>query len=163
MDTLEIERILKNQLKGVFTGVYPEDRLPRVLRRPLAIVVNTDPSDLPGRHWVAVWISRDGFGEHFDTRGIPPEPPLRRYLERMAPKGFIHNKRRIQSGFTTICGMYVIEFLISRRRNPRLKYDRLLQTLYPFSDPFQNDLETYRRFQEQYGDKQRPLIDLRYT
>lgn len=163
MDTLEIGKILKSQLKGVFTGVYAEDELPQVLRRPFGLVINTDPSYLPGKHWTSVWINRYGYGEFFDTRGVGPEPPVRRYLERMAPKGFVYNKRRIQSDISTICGMYVIEFLISRRRNPRMEFELLLRRLYPYEDTFQNDVETYRRFQERYGDKARPLFDIRYV
>jgi hypothetical protein len=49
--------ILKNDpfTKTVFTDVLPSNRLPREIRkRPRGYILNTDPSDKPGSHWVAV-------------------------------------------------------------------------------------------------------------
>lgn len=162
MDTLEIESILKRRLRGVFSGVYAEDELPPIVLRPLAMVINTDPSSLPGRHWTAVYIDNSGYGQFFDTRGLPPDRPVRSYLNKKAPRGYVYNRRRIQSSISTICGMYCVEWLITRHRNPRISFENLLNKLYPFEDSWLNDVETYRRFQELYGDKKRPLIDLRY-
>ena len=161
MDTKEIESILKFRMKGVYVGVYASDELPQIIRRPLAIVINTDPSDKPGTHWTALYITREGYGEFFDTRGIAPDHRVRSYLNKKAPRGFEYNQRRIQSPVTTICGMYCIEFLVTRHYHPRLSFSTILRYLYTFEDPWLNDLETYKRFQETYGEKPRPLIDVR--
>ena len=58
--------ILKNDpfTKTVFTDVLPSDRLPREIRkRPRGYILNTDASDMPGSHWIAMYITEDGKGE----------------------------------------------------------------------------------------------------
>ena len=52
MNSEQIERELKDY-KPLFLGVYSSDRLP-TNRRGLPIS-NTDPSHLPGTHWIAIY------------------------------------------------------------------------------------------------------------
>ena len=41
-----------------FCGVFPSDKLPQTIEKyPCGIVANTDPSDKPGEHWIALFIS----------------------------------------------------------------------------------------------------------
>jgi hypothetical protein len=64
--------ILKNDpfTKTVFTDVLPSDRLPLEIRkRPRGYILNTDPSDKPGSHWVAMYLTEDGKGEFWDSYG----------------------------------------------------------------------------------------------
>ena len=72
MDTREISDILKRDrfTKHHFRGVFACDQLPKqYMPRPSALVINTDPADKPGQHWVAIYITRDGVGEYFDSYG----------------------------------------------------------------------------------------------
>jgi hypothetical protein len=67
--------ILKNDpfTKTVFTDVLPSDRLPREIRkRPGVYIINTDPSDKPGWHWVAIYFTEVGKGEFWDWYGQAP-------------------------------------------------------------------------------------------
>ena len=67
--------ILKNDpfTKTVFTNVLPSDRLPREIRkRPRGYVLNTDASDMPGSHWIAMYLTEDGKGEFWDSYGQAP-------------------------------------------------------------------------------------------
>ena len=45
------------QLKPVFYGTVACDRLPKrpVKTQRQGYIVNTDPHDQPGQHWLAVW------------------------------------------------------------------------------------------------------------
>ena len=45
------------QLKRSFYGTVACDRLPKspVKTQPQGYIVNTDPHDQPGQHWLAVW------------------------------------------------------------------------------------------------------------
>ncbi len=44
-----------------FIGTYSRDRLPKIVESlPVGLVVNTDPSDQPGQHWVAIFINKRG-------------------------------------------------------------------------------------------------------
>ena len=49
------------QLKPVFYGTVACDRLPKspVKTQPQGYIVNTDPHDQPGQHWLAVWTDRN--------------------------------------------------------------------------------------------------------
>ena len=70
MDTLIIRKLLS--IFPCFKGVYPLDLIPSVKKMPSAIIINTHPSHKPGEHWVCVLIDKYGFGEYFDSFGLPP-------------------------------------------------------------------------------------------
>ena len=55
-----------------FDGVFSADSLPE---KPRLLVVNTDPANQPGRHWVCMSV-KDGYGEYFDSFGLPPTANL---------------------------------------------------------------------------------------
>jgi hypothetical protein len=59
MNALEINNYLKNcpQFKGT------QDMLPKINQLPPGIVINTDPSNKPGEHWVAMYIDINGVGD----------------------------------------------------------------------------------------------------
>jgi hypothetical protein len=75
MNSLQIMNILKNDpfTKTVFTNVLPLDRLPHETRKKRrGYILNTDPSDKPGLHWVAMYLTEDGKGEFWDPYGQAP-------------------------------------------------------------------------------------------
>ena len=75
MNSLQIVNILKNDplTKTVFTDVLPSNRLPREIRkRPRGYILNTDPSDKVGSHWVAIYFTEDDRGEFRDSYGQAP-------------------------------------------------------------------------------------------
>ena len=119
MDTHQIDSILKKDrfTKHDFRGVYACDQLPkRYVPRPSAFVVNTDPSTLPGEHWVAIYITRDGEGEYFDSYGQPVKlPEIKTFLKKNARRTY-HNRRPLQGPWTAVCGQYCIFFLLQRCR-----------------------------------------------
>jgi len=49
------------QLKPVFYVTVACDRLPKTPRKktPQGYIVNTDPHDQPGQHWLAVWTDQN--------------------------------------------------------------------------------------------------------
>jgi len=73
----QIERFLRQCLPD-FDGVFSIDTLPE---NPRLLECNTDPSNEPGRHWVAMCV-RDGRGEFFDSFGRAPNAIFERYLNR---------------------------------------------------------------------------------
>jgi len=48
-------------LKPYFYGTVACDRLPKTPRKntPQGYIVNTDPHDQPGQHWLAVWTDQN--------------------------------------------------------------------------------------------------------
>jgi hypothetical protein len=113
MDTLVIRKLLKNF--PCFRGVYPLDLIPNVKQRPLALIVNTHPSNKPGEHWVSIVIDNDGFGEYFDSFGLPPlHVEIIQYLDKNCENGWRFNPLALQNTKSTTCGHYCVLYVIFR-------------------------------------------------
>lgn len=74
MNTAELTSVV-NQFSSRthFYGVLASDQLPRVPVRDVAsmMIVNTHPSNQPGEHWLAIYITDDGIGRFYDSFGNP--------------------------------------------------------------------------------------------
>ena len=113
MDTLMVRRLLKTY--KCFKGVYPLDLLPYNLTPPINIIINTDPSYLPGEHWVCVCINKDGYGKYFDSFGLPPlKKEIFNYLQKMCVNGWSYNKIALQNISSETCGHYCVLYIIFR-------------------------------------------------
>ena len=87
----ELERTIRRhgneRLKMTFRGIYPLDRLPHVgIRGPLFLILNTDVENLPGRHWKAIYIDDEGYGEVFDSLATPMSDRLIRFMNAHTTK-----------------------------------------------------------------------------
>ena len=107
------------KLAQVFYGTVPCDRLPRTLPQegPTAYIVNTDPHDEPGRHWIAIW-TEGNVSEIMDSYGLSLEvygtaDPIVEWLSRHF-KYQLHNGQSLQSLFSQSCGDYALMYLIDR-------------------------------------------------
>jgi hypothetical protein len=113
MDTKQILTILKQTINGGCLGVFPSDLLPEKFQKPSALVVNTDSSNQPGKHWVAIFINSDCSVEYFDSYGLKPQvSAISKFLLKF--KNCRYNKKPIQGLFSSVCGHYCIFFLIQR-------------------------------------------------
>lgn len=120
MNTSEIRQILRNDrvVKTLFKGVFPSDKLTTVRtgQLPFACVVNTDPSDQPGRHWCSIFIDRYGRGEFFDSYGYHPAyygNVFVDFLNRRC-KNWTYNQIGLQGSFSATCGQYCVFYLLHR-------------------------------------------------
>ena len=97
-------------------GVFARDELPDVSReiRPWCLILNTDPKDKPGTHWLALYASRNGPFEFFDSFGLPPNTYN---LDSLKP---LHLLYLFQSPSTSVCGHYCIVYVYLRSRNKSL-------------------------------------------
>ena len=98
-------------------GVFARDQLPplgRSQHRPFALVVNTDPADKPGAHWLAFFASAAGPTaeplEMFDSYGLPPDMHS---LAHLAPRIY-SSSHSYQSLDFSVCGHYCLFFLFNR-------------------------------------------------
>jgi hypothetical protein len=105
MNTLEIDHVLRTHtsIRNVFKGMYARNRLPRRLNVPSALIGNTDPDDLPGTHWVALYIDANSRGEYYDPTGRPPF--LRAYVNFMN-KHCTSSRRRLYCMRTPLYILY---------------------------------------------------------
>ena len=149
MDSLEIARILKQDrfTKHYFRGVFACDQLPtRYVPRPSAFVVNTDPSNKPGQHWVAIYITQNGEGEYFDSYGQKPTlPQLKSFLKKNATST-TYNQRPLQGPLSAVCGQYTIFFLLNRCRG--LSLTKIISLFS--SDKMDNDFSVNEFIREHF-------------
>lgn len=97
-------------------------------KQKFGIVINDDPSTLPGSHWVAVFIKKDNNKknttiEYYDSYGQKPITSISKFIHKLK-KTLEHNnhnvtikinKNKIQKSKNE-CGMFSINFIISRLR-----------------------------------------------
>ena len=98
-----------------FIGVFPLNKLPSSLTcypKPFNFIVNTDTSNLPGRHWIAVSWSQHGIVRAFDPLGMFYPPVLSEYLARRA-KHVIFNRITYQDPSQRTCGQHCLLWLRS--------------------------------------------------
>ena len=133
-----------------FKGAHPCDMIPRGLKPPYSIIINTDNGSKPGEHWIALRVVKgkvyflDSFGRRFDDESFPAD--FRRIINRMTRrKDVIFNNKLIQNITSNACGYYAIYFLdgMSMKKRPK----RLLKTFT--KDLKKNDaivVKYYRKF-----------------
>lgn len=117
MNSREIFCLLKSDgvLKKIFLGVFPSDMLPtKVSHYPAALVINLDPHDQPGSHWVAVYLDSQGKIDYFDSYGRKPN--LENIEKFISNAKYKHNSTPVQRLLTATCGQFCIYFLIWRAR-----------------------------------------------
>lgn len=132
MDTNDLIQVGHSILPRSFHGACALNNLPtKISTKEFMCIVNTDPDNLPGKHWIAV-IIRDGTGFCFDPLGSAPPALLASWLTRHCHK-WTCNLRHIQPYLTTICGHFCIHFLYYCSTN-YLRHDSfevIINLLYP--------------------------------
>jgi len=144
MDTRQIFNCLNSAFHGkhVSYNVVPCDYLDTldVPYYPMCLVVNTEDSTKPGAHWTAFFredsnspltffcsygLGIETYGTHFTT-----------FISRLNTT-VIENNRSLQAMGSTVCGQYVIYFLV------KMYYGCCLMSIYCnfTSNPYLNDLK----------------------
>ena len=120
MNTFQLAQVLTKDpvTKEGFSGVYAFDQLSsiEINEYPTSFVVNTDPMELPGTHWISTYFNKQMKREFFDSYGKQPihyDKHFLYFMNRNAVE-WQHNKIQLQSAFSTVCGQYCIYFLYHR-------------------------------------------------
>ena len=75
LDAGEIDCLVSRLLNKVrWLGVFARDELTEISReiRPWCLILNTDPKDQPGTHWLALYAPIAGGIELFNSFGLSP-------------------------------------------------------------------------------------------
>jgi hypothetical protein len=110
LDTNDLEALMHGDPE--FVGVFSRDTIPRGIDKRLSIkmIVNLDPKNLPGSHWVAI-SRRGGKAYYFDTFGRPPPKEISDWLSNNS-LSWTYFKNIIQApNDTTSCGYICLSFL----------------------------------------------------
>ena len=97
-------------------GTVPCDGLPKspVKNKPRAYIVNTDPHDKPGQHWIALW-TQNNVCEVMNSYGLPLDmypqaKPLKEWVMKHW-KYVVTNGRSVQGLHSQTCGHYALLYL----------------------------------------------------
>ena len=126
MDNFSLQKLaLKcNHLTEIFRGVWSADNFPSMCNdneedgKALFQIVNTEPSYLPGKHWVLLFCRKKQSGTFgkkdpcivfWDSLGNEPKTYKRLYtrIMNMYKKVFVFN-HPLQSHFSNCCGLYCL-------------------------------------------------------
>ena len=117
MDTIQLlEMCAKDPaVNRLLLGVFPCNKLPKETARPCALIVNTEPDTHPGKHWQAMFINKQGYGDFFCSYGSIPQEEFVRFMDRHCYDWNCSTKR-LQQFATTTCGDYALMFLHFRAK-----------------------------------------------
>ena len=111
--TSDLDGVMKKD--PAFLGVFAIDKVPPVVKRArnVKLIVNLDPSNKPGSHWVAIW--RKGVrGYYYDSFGRVPLPKHKAWLRRNSDSWIYNNKLMQSPSDKTACGYLCISFLTNK-------------------------------------------------
>ena len=107
--TFQIDDFLRKD--DNYLGTFPLDRLPELPNKfPKSIIINTDQSNKPGDHWIAI-ILTEKHAYYFDSFGLGiVDQQIRQFL---LPRysSIIFNSLCIQHILSDKCGYYCIYFV----------------------------------------------------
>ena len=132
MNTIELTRVLEKVVKHrniCLLGVLASDQLPRIIvTTPTMAIINTQPSTMPGAHWLAVYIDEARTGYFFDSFGHSPAyigfpDDIYRFL-KLNCLNVQYSKRQVQENMATTCGQHCVYFLCQIQK--RLSYQEVM-------------------------------------
>lgn len=138
MNTVQLTSIMdKISCHTHFLGVLPCDYLPQTpLRRlPSSVIFNTHASNLPGEHWLAIYINEEGVGYFFDSFGNKHDdvrfPPIINSFLKLNSRTVQYSTVQVQDFSSDTCGQHCVFFLYHMAKGR--DYDYVLKL---YSDDF---------------------------
>lgn len=111
-----MDQILSSNVEGI----YASDQIPHNISTGKFYIINSDPADSSGKHWVSIFFPPNSLPEFFDSLGKCPSFYSYYIVESLIkynPQGFIHNYKRIQSKYSCCCGVYCLFYIYFRCEN----------------------------------------------
>ena len=141
MDTNQLNHLLKDY-KDCYVGAFPRDHLPKksISKRPFALIMNTDVSNNPGEHWVALFVNKDNIAEYFDSFGrIPLFKEITEFMSLNKINKIIHNKKQVQNAMSSTCGIFSVLYI--KLRCGGLSFEEFVK--YFSENTIRNDIKAY--------------------
>lgn len=133
--------------RKLFLGVFSRDELPAMIPHyPCSLIINTDTKNLPGKHWVAIYISSFREGEYFDSFGQQPSEYVGKWLNQFTLYWKVVNKYPLQNALSLYCGSYALYFINERPQRRNVRDVKQVFTL----DVFRNDDFVKRYFNSNF-------------
>lgn len=124
----QIAEMMKPYKKSGFLGVIASDEIQHLIEPSMQFdrfgwVMNTDPSDKPGEHWVAVFVDLRNEREIDYYDSFAEDPPanfstqIKELIDSHDPPYYLKykiNRIKQQAENSTLCGFHAMRFLIDR-------------------------------------------------
>ena len=126
MNSLEMEVLLEKAVGegGFHFDIISENEARGKIKlniKPMFLIVNTEPSWLPGEHWLVFYFPKGDIPEFFYSFGHDPSYYSSHFTdflcENSEQKNFWINSEQLQSFGSNICGLYCILFVLSKMWN----------------------------------------------
>ena len=134
--------------RRIFRGVFPRDKLPQCVdkHRPAGYVINTGKSDTRGMHWTACYYDGAGKIEYMDSFGFSADmyEDIYKFILKHSTR-YTYNKRLLQDVVSSMCGYYVIYFLLMKSRGVSMQ--KILSVFHP-TNLYANDTLVFKRVQQ---------------
>ena len=104
------------QIAKYYGGVLAKDLLPDTAVKPGFYIVNQDPSNKEGSHWIVMFVCNNQITEYFDPLGKAPLTYFRDYM-RLQSQIYQYNMKRCQNYFSNLCGQYCLFYCYFRARS----------------------------------------------
>ena len=149
MDSAQIDKIIMSMREGAkyYRGCFPSDQLQHPFKYPAALIVNEDPSFLPGSHWVSIFIKNQKEAYYFDSFGREPIDPIKRFLSHY--EKIVKNTKKFQFSKSNTCALYSIFFI--QNMSIGNSFDFFIKTLNSAPNA---DLYVLRYFKRLYANKE---------
>ena len=150
MNTSQVKCVIQSDsiLSTNVLGVFAADEIQLLTLQPsTGIIVNTDPVNKPGKHWVAFFLNQNKTLECFDSYGQSPSTYsvfLRKFIQKF--QSTIINHKRAQSSDTNVCGQYCLFYMMCRCRG----YDMDAIVDFFSNDYLTNDQFVYSFVQDRF-------------
>ena len=106
MDTNELNNLSLNKLliREYYAAIYPSDKLPNTLLPFSFYILNLDPSDKPGSHWILISTFQcPKYVDYICSFGSKPEKQNMISSMKSIAQNIHYNDIPLQSPFTTVC------------------------------------------------------------
>lgn len=104
--------------REAFEGVYSINKLPFAIPHyPFFMIVNTQAHNLPGAHWITVFIDKNRRGEIFDSLALPLQQSLMRWMNQFTHT-MTRNRLTFQHPLSDTCGAFAVYFVMHRLHSP---------------------------------------------
>jgi hypothetical protein len=142
MNTKEINCIINENMKlnNFILGVYSSNEIgfiSSIKKYPVCLIMNTDTTGLPGKHWLVIIVHSkvkfeifDSFGhtlDHYNLRHILPEKI-----------SIIYNKIKVQDDNSQTCGFHCLTFTYLRCNGLSMKH--IIDNFYSKYALIKNDI-----------------------
>ena len=107
-----------------FLGVFPVNKIPKVIPNSSILIVNQDRSDEEGSHWIVLHYIKNNVVEHFDSLGKRPLKDIHNLLISKY-KSYKYNNKRIQNFNTSTCGLFCLYYSFYSARG--YKFNEILK------------------------------------